>query len=106
MLVQNVTRHQGRPVAKTEALELNNLANKAPIIVLRDFSFVATVKSVMNFSTELEKEHGTSFLAAHMVHIVKNIFFRLPDRQWPSDILALYPEWKSPASTPQLSQYI
>lgn len=72
MLVQYVTRYDGRPIAKTEALKQSNLLNTVTSIVRRDSSFVAVVKSIMNFSATFKNEQSRSFLTARIVDIVED----------------------------------
>lgn len=73
LLRRCVARHNGRPIAKTEPLKLSNLPNKVTSIVRRDSSFLAIVKSVINFSDVFKEERGVSYLAARGVDIVMNM---------------------------------
>lgn len=56
---------------KTEVHKLSALANKVTRFVRRDYLFVAVVKSVVDLSATLEKEHGVSFHAAAMMDVVE-----------------------------------
>lgn len=68
-----VTRHDGRPVAETEALKLSSLANKVTSVVRSDSSSVAIVKFATDFTATFEKEHAVFFLDALIVHIVEDM---------------------------------
>lgn len=71
--VRCVARHYDRQVAKTKALKLSSLANRATSNICRDSSFVAIVRSIKNFSATFEREHGVSFPAARIVDIVEEM---------------------------------
>lgn len=58
---------------ETEALKQSILENTVTSIVRHVSSFVAIVKSVLNFSATLEKEHVVSFLAIRILEVLKNI---------------------------------
>lgn len=66
-------RHDGRPIAETEELKLTDFTKKVTSIVYRDFSFVAIVKSILNFRAAFEKKHGVLFLATQVVDIVDDM---------------------------------
>lgn len=70
-----ITRHDRGPSTSTEtkASKLSSVLNKVVSIVRRVSSFVATVKSVINFSVGFEKEHSLSFLPPRMVYIVEDM---------------------------------
>lgn len=64
LLVRSVMRDNGCPIAETEARRRSILASKVTSTIHRDISFVAIVKSALNFRAAFEKEHGTPFLGA------------------------------------------
>lgn len=61
LLMGCVTQQDGCSIEETEALKLSSLANKVTSILRRDSSFLAIMKSLVNFSVALEKELGLSF---------------------------------------------
>lgn len=69
-----IMQHESRPITETVALKLGNFANKVTSIVCRGSTFVAKVKSVINFSTAFKKEHSVSFLFDRMVDTVEKSF--------------------------------
>lgn len=75
LLVQCDTRQNSRPVAKTEAFKLIKLTNKVTSIVRCDSSFIAVIKSVVNFREAFKKKHGISFLAAWIADIVNDMLW-------------------------------
>lgn len=96
-----VTRHDGRPIVGTDALKLSNLANMVTGFVCRDSSFVALVKSVMNFNAALRKKIGLFSRYPDDGYCRGHDFVHFPKHQRPLDILALYPGAKASISTPQ-----
>lgn len=67
-----VTGQESCPIVKTETLKVINIANKVTSILRRDSWFVVIVKSVINVCAAFGKEHGASFLAARMMHIIED----------------------------------
>lgn len=70
LLMHCVTRLDGRAIAETEALKMSNLTNMVTSVVCSDFSLLAIVRSIINFSAVFGIEYGLFFLAVQMVHIV------------------------------------
>lgn len=63
-MVRCITRHHGRPVAKTKVLKLSNLVAYVTIIVRRNFSFVVIAMSEVYFNAAFEKNRDVFFFAA------------------------------------------
>lgn len=73
LLWRCVTRHEGHPIAHTEAIKLNNVSNKLTGLIWRDSSFVEVMKFVLNFIVAFQRGHGVSFIAVRMVDIVDDM---------------------------------
>lgn len=71
--IRCLTRHDGRRIAKTKALELSTLANMVTSSECRESSFVAIVKFIMNLTASFVKEHEVPFHAAYMLDIVDDM---------------------------------
>lgn len=102
LLVRCFTRHDGRPIAEAEALKLSSFANKVTSVVRCDFSFVAVVKTVINFSAAFEKGHSMLFLAASMVNSDEDMVSSDFLSRNCSHIFQHYPGWQSLSFNPHI----
>lgn len=89
VLVHYVSRENGRPIGETGALNLSFLTKKVTVIKLRDSSFVATVKSVMNYSTAFERAWCILSCSLGGGYCIRRKFVRLPDQHQSSDLPVL-----------------
>lgn len=66
-------RPDGCPIAHTQKLRIRVLGNKGNGLMRHYFSFVAVMKSSLNFSATFLKEHGMSFLDVRMMGTVHDM---------------------------------